>query len=336
MIPHAFPKQLVLIIVVAGFGPATSLPQEQNVAAQSTNSPGGPDSVAPLPKITQIDAAVLSREQLEAEVRRRDGQDRKWEWKIPIKFYGRVVDENGHPIGAADVRMQWTNFSANGTENRQMQSDAQGLFSIDNVTGKRLVVRVSKPGYYASDSRNRFSFEYANPFEEIFHRPDPNRPVFFFLRRQNPAADVISKSVEVVLPGDGTGPRLHLESGKVAATGEVQIQAWKPWPPRPMSPPYNWKVILSIAGGGFVETHEDFAFEAPEAGYEETYMIDMNPALLTEWRVSAEHSLYFTFGEPKKYGRMSLRTDGGSRYIFLDYVINQSGSRNLESAETHR
>jgi hypothetical protein len=58
----------------------------------------------------------------------------------------------------------------------------------------------------------------------------------------------------------------------------------------------------------------------------------MSPTLGRLWKVSAERSLYFVFGEPKKYGHMSLRTDGGSRYIFLNYVINQSGRRDLEPA----
>jgi hypothetical protein len=285
-----------------------------------------------MPSNLQIDAGSASQEDLRSEVRRRDRQDSQWEWKIPITFYGKVVDENMQPIAAAQVTFQWTNLSAKGTQSQQAQSDPQGLFSIDNVTGKRLVVRVSKTGYYASDSRNRFSFEYANPFEEIFHKPDPNTPVLFYLRKQKPAADVTSKSVEVLLSGDGSPLKLDLLSGRISDSGQVQVQAWKPWPPRPMEPAYEWKVVLAIPGGGFVETREDFAFAAPETGYEGPYVIDMSPALGSSWKVSAERSLYFVFGEPKKYGHMSLRTDGGSRYIFLDYVINQSGGRDLEPA----
>jgi hypothetical protein len=50
------------------------------------------------------------------------------------------------------------------------------------------------------------------------------------------------------------------------------------------------------------------------------------------WSVSAEKTLYFAFGEAKKYGRLHFRTDGASRYIFIDYVFNPSGSKNLEEA----
>jgi hypothetical protein len=140
----------------------------------------------------------------------------------------------------------------------------------------------------------------------------------------------------MVLSGDGTPLKLDLLNGNISAEGQLEVQAWKPWPPRPMEPPYEWKIVLAMQGGGFVETREDFAFEAPETGYEDPYVIDMSPTLGSLWKVSAERSLYFVFGEPRKYGRMSLRTDGGSRYIFLDYVINQSGLRDVESVEKRK
>ena len=44
--------------------------------------------------------------------------------------------------------------------------------------------------------------------------------------------------------------------------------------------------------------------------------------------------LRIEYGNPKKYGRLNLRTDGNSRYVFIDYVLNPSGSRNLEEAST--
>ncbi|PYI91948.1 MAG: hypothetical protein DME97_12205 [Verrucomicrobia bacterium] len=330
---------LVMVVTAWVFRPKLSTRSEhtENAEHAATDSTvlASPSSGTESPN-SQIDPGSLNREELRVEVRRRDARDSKWEWKIPIKFYGKVVDETGQPIPGADVHFQWTDLSAKGTTDRQARSDAQGLFSLDNVSGKRLIARVNKPGYYASDSRNHFSFEYANPFEEIFQRANIHAPVLFYLRKQNPTADVISKSVEMVLPGDGTGTTVELLSGKISATGQLQVQAWKPWPPRPMSPAYKWKVMFVIPAGGFIETHEDFAFKAPEAGYQETYEIDMNPTLSSQWQVSAERSMYFTFGEPRKYGRLSLRTDGNSRYIFLDYVFNQSGSRNLEPASKTR
>lgn len=284
----------------------------------------------------QIDVAAISREQAAAEVSRRDAHDSKWEWKIPLNFYGKAIDENGQSVSGADVRFQWTNLSPKGTAERETKTDEQGLFSLDNVEGKRLVVRVTKPGYYSSDSRNQLSFEYANPFEEIYHQPSRDRPVLFRLRKQGSTADLQEKLIEIALPGDGSSTKVELETGKTGPDGELEVRAWKPWPPRPMSPPYDWKVTFNLVAGGFVETRGDFAFEAPEAGYEEKYTIEMIAASGAQWKVSAERTLYFAFGEPKRYGRLNVRTDGNSRYVFLDYVINPSGSRNLESDRSPR
>jgi hypothetical protein len=283
-------------------------------------------------KQPQIDAASSSQEQMAAEVKKRDLADQKWEWRVPIRFYGEAVDEDQQPVANADVHFQWTNLSAKGTTDANVKTDGQGKFSLENVEGKRLLVRVSKPGYYSSDLRNRLSYEYANPFEEGFHQPNIDKPVLFHLRKQGSPGDLIKKSAEIVLPGDGSAARIRLETGKVEANGELKVEAWKPWPPRPMSPAYDWKVALTIPTGGFIDAIEEFPFEAPQVGYEQTYIVDMPANAEASWKVSAERTLYFAFGEPKKYGRISLRTDGNSRYVFIDYVINRSGGRNLEDA----
>jgi hypothetical protein len=281
--------------------------------------------------IRQIDASRLSLDEIRTEVKRREALDRTWEWKVPIKFVGKVVDENDQPVSRAEIKFQWTNLSTKGTGNAEATSDDRGFFSVDGIEGKRLVIRVSKPGYYASDPRNRWSFEYANPFEEIFYIPKPEHPVIFYLRRQAPSADVASRSIEVMLAGDGTKTEVQVETGQIGNGGELLLQAWKPWPPRPMSPPYDWKVKLIIESGGFVDAPDQFAFAAPEIGYAPEYTIDMRANLASQWRVSVERTLYFVFGNPRKYGRLSLRTDGNSRYIFVDYVINREGGRNLEA-----
>jgi hypothetical protein len=274
----------------------------------------------------------LSKEEIAAEVRRRDAEDSKWEWKVPIRFFGRTVDETLSPVAGVNVHFQWTDLSTHGTTVLESTSDERGLFSLDNVQGKRLLVRINKEGYYTSDEQNRLSFEFANPFEEIYYQPTQDNPVLFHLRKRGTGQPLIAKSIEVILPGDGSSTKVNLATGKVSSGGQLQVQAWKPWPPRPMSPHYDWKVVFSIPNGGFVEAHEEFAFEAPETVYNEPFEVNMPASAGDAWRVSAEKTLYFAFGEPKKYGRLNFRTDGNSRYVFLEYVLNPSGSRNLEEA----
>jgi hypothetical protein len=279
-------------------------------------------------KHPQIDIGTLSKEEVSAEVRRRDLEDSKWEWKIPIRFFGRVVDENLTPIPGATIHFQWTDLSSHGTSDVGTSSDENGFFSLNDVEGKRLLVRVIKEGYYSSQ-QNRLSFEFANPFEETYHQPVQDKPVLFHLQKKGEGEGLVKKSVEILLPGDGSSAKVDFNTGKISSGGQLEVRASKPWPPRPMSPRYDWEVALAIGDGGFVEAREEFAFEPPETGYQNSFVVSM-PAMAADWNVSANKTLYFVFGEPKKYGRLNFRTDGNSRYVFIDYVLNPSGSRNLE------
>jgi hypothetical protein len=158
--------------------------------------------------------------------------------------------------------------------------------------------------------------------------------VLFHLRKKGAGVQLIKKSVEVMLPSDGSGASIDLTTGKLSQGGQMEIRAWKPWPPRPLSPHYDWKVLFTISDGGFIEAPTEFAFEAPEAIYSQPFEVNMSAKAGDAWRVSAEKTLYFAFGQPRKYGRLHFRTDGASRYVFLDYVFNPSGSNNLEEAST--
>jgi hypothetical protein len=327
---------LAIMAVVTGAWLITSASRRKPVnqptsgAARALPTTFGPSASPPGLLNAQVDVGSLSRSEVEAEVKRRDAQDSKWEWKMPIQFYGKVIDDNSEPVPGARVHFQWTDLSGNGTSDADTITDQQGLFHLNDAQGKRLLVHVSKPGYYPSAARNRRSFEFANPFEEIYYQPKATTPVLFHLREQRPVAELIRRSAEVVLPGDGSAAKICLETGLTASDGQLEVKAWKPWPPRPMSPPYDWKVKLTIADGGFVESAEEFPFNAPDARYTPSFEIDMLASATDKWKVSGERTLYFSYGAPVKYGHLSLRTDGNSRYIFIDYVLNPSGSRNLE------
>jgi hypothetical protein len=305
----------------SGIGREERLP----LAAEPSNQTAAKDW-----KYPQIERHNHTTQELAAEIRRRDQEDSKWEWKVPIRFVGQVVDENLTPVGDAKVDLQWTDLSSQGTSHAHASSDQNGFFSLSNVQGKRLLVRVSKDGYYPSEQQNRLSFEFANPFEENFYQGLQDKPVLFHLHTKGTAAKLVKKSVEVVLPGGDSSARIELMTGKVSSSGQLEVQASKPWPPRPMSPRYDWEVTLSIPDGGLVETSKEFAFRAPEIGYSPTFHLNM-AATVPSWGVSVEKTLYFRYGTPAKYGRLSFRTSGNSRYIFVDYLLNPTpGDRNLE------
>src|SRR5436190_22743785 len=70
----------------------------------------------------------------EREAKRRI--DPEYEWKTPINFFGRVVDENEQPVREATVVGQWSDLSPNGATVETRLTDNQGLFSIIGKTGR--------------------------------------------------------------------------------------------------------------------------------------------------------------------------------------------------------
>ena len=132
--------------------------------------------------------------------------DPKFEWKMPIAFYGLVVDESERPVPGAIVKLQWNDLSQAGTSYAEALTAAEGRFSLENVTGKMLEVRVSKEGYEALDYVK--AFEYAAFFEKHFYTPDPDAPIVFKLRKRMDAEPLIVRQTLYGFKVDGTPHRL--------------------------------------------------------------------------------------------------------------------------------
>ncbi|MDE3100300.1 MAG: carboxypeptidase regulatory-like domain-containing protein [Verrucomicrobiota bacterium] len=151
--------------------------------------------------------------------------DPQWDWKQPINFWGRVLDESNNPVTGASVHFMWNDLSATGTSEADTESDRNGFFSLTGKKGKRLYVTVAKNGYYtSSDSRGR-AFEYANPFDGRF-TPDPNNPVIFHLRKEGVGAELVVGSEFLGSRIDGTLSYVDLTTGKnsLAPPGDLTVR----------------------------------------------------------------------------------------------------------------
>lgn len=321
-------------------------PQPAEVDAESIREQeGNPrDNSAEFPSPTNSatgDDSAVAREKIFLEsadpeyARRRFEQskvDPQFDWKQPINFYGRVLDDDAQPVANAAVSFSWNSLSESGTSRATTESDEQGLFSLNGASGKRLYVEVSKTGYYVSGT-NRIAFEYANPFDGLF-RPDPNRPVLFHLRKKGEGIDLITSQYGVVphfavpMPLDVAAIRVDLLEREVVASGFLELSQNKP-PYAEWKQADSWSFRMEIREGGFVEHSEEFPFEAPEEGYQPIleFHFEKNAG---RWATRISRDYYFKFGSPAKYGRLQLRTsimDQGAR---LTYAINPTGSRNLE------
>jgi len=246
---------------------------------------------------------------------------------VPITFHGKVVDEKGNPVDGATVILSVTDQSEDGTTPYRVKSGKGGLFSLTGVKGGGISVRFFKEGYYTP--RKGGSYFYSHGPEK--HIPDLKNPVIFILRKMGEVVDLVRKHEVVDLPRDGTPVRFNFLKGKVSSDGELEVRAWKP--PREETRRrklYDWKVVISIPGGGFKEYDanvDEFPFLAPEEGYAQTIEINMPASLGDKWKQSVEKHFYFEFGNPKKYARGRFSTGGGG--FAIECYTNPGGSRNL-------
>jgi len=254
---------------------------------------------------------------------------RDFSW--PISFYGKVVDQNTNPIVKADVLFMWNDTSPTGTSKTGTFSDKNGLFSLEGAKGRGMSVYVSKPGYYTLKDQ-AISFDYEQDFGSQ-HRPDPNNPVIFRLRKKGPGVDLITSQygvapeLKVTAPRNGVPVLVDLMERKVGSIGQLKISQNKPEYLQAKQAT-EWSFRMEIPDGGFVEQNDEFPFEAPASGYQP--IVDFHfKAGETNWTRSLTKNYYITFGQPPRFGRLSMETSIGLG-VTLHYAVNPDGSRNLE------
>jgi hypothetical protein len=248
-------------------------------------------------------------------------------WKMPITFYGVVIDQNTNPVPDAQIHFAWTDLSPTRRSETNTQSDANGLFGLSGVTGRGLEVRVSKAGYYAS-RRGTTAFDYGDNYQ-----PDGN-PVLFLLHKHGTGADLITSRYGVTpdfpvsAPRDGTPVLVDLLHRKFGAEGQLEIKQVKP-EYLDAKKATAWRFRMEIKDGGLLEHNDEFPFEAPQNGYQPVVDFDFKLGA-TNWTTMLSRHYYIAFGQPRRYGWLKVETRIGSGGATLEYAINPDGSRYLE------
>jgi len=254
--------------------------------------------------------------------------DKNWEWKTPIEFYGKVIDERDQPVSDAKIHFVWNDTSAAGSSEADTISDGAGLFSLTGVRGKILGVKLEKSGYYTSQKQNRFDFEYAAFWDANYYQPDSKNPVIFRLLKKGQAEPLIVKEIRMPLPRNGTIGGVNLLNGSISSSGQFRVQAWSMQINR--QDRFDWRVVMTVPEGGLQEFTEEFAFTAPLEGYQPITEINMPLSLGDNWKRSVGKNYYIAFGQPRKYGKLHIEVKGDGENVFINYWLNPSGSQNLE------
>jgi hypothetical protein len=314
-------------------GPSSGSPPAPPVyvldrAPQEVSHPESPKAVPSSPASSNgpVDSGLRGFPRVQDSVFYKD-------WQIPIRFYGKVVDERENPVPEANVHFSWTDTSPGGRSQTNIRSDTNGLFALSGVTGRGLLVDVSKTGYYSS-RRDKTDFDYSPNFSLDPHHPDPNSPVVFHLRRRGPGTALItsqygvSPELEVRAPRNGTTVHVDLLERKVGSYGQLDISQTQPEYLEAKNAT-AWSFRMAIPAGGFIEQNDEFPFEAPESGYEPVVAFQFNKGE-TNWASTLKKSYYIAFGQPLRYGWLTVETAMGWGGARLHYAINPEGSRSLE------
>ena len=252
------------------------------------------------------------------------------EWRTPIEFYGRAVDENTNPVARAYVNFDCNDLSPSGTSYYHTETDTNGLFSITGIKGKLLAVKVHKEGYYSCLPFGA-NFFYSGENENFV--PHADVPVVFHLRKKSEGVPLVSLKQNYRVPRDGTPLEIDLTTGKatIRGGGDLVVQCWTEDEGQPSGAKYDWHCRVTPSGG-FVATEEQFPFTAPDQGYAPAAEVQM-PADRPDWKSDVALKFYYRLADGR-YGRMTFSMiAGGQHFCMVDSFLNPSGSRNLEPME---
>jgi hypothetical protein len=241
-------------------------------------------------------------------------------------FYGRVLDEEGRPVGGAQVAYEGNAIDPTLTVESHFRGDvysvANGMFRIGNLRGREITFQLSHPDYYGS-AKNPGGVSYAGD-------RNPNVPdslekawVFRMYKKRTPVALVNSSN-----GGHGRmdGSPLSINLGKY---GQVEAEGNWSKPEQWDGKPFDWQVRLSVSNGEIIKCTDELSFEAPTDGYTPSVTIAMSKDDKA-WNTDIRQSYYIKSGNV--FGRIDVSISTyHDLYLNLHYTINPTGSTNLEN-----
>lgn len=266
--------------------------------------------------------------------------DRSFEWRTPIEFFGKVIDEQNRPVVGAEIEISWNGtsekYGGDGVGHKTITSAANGLFEIKEIEGKGMTVRVHKDGYYSRGTWNGGSFEYAGFWAKEFIEPDRSKPVIFQLVKRPLAEPTYRIGSRIFLEPPALETHLDLLSPTAQSTAPADLHVRITRPPgASYEKPFDWSVTIEGRNGAeIVETTDEFMLQAPADGYQPKLVRDYkNPTGNARQKVrfyvrSKSRKLYAAVDfEMAAYRRMNGSEPAS---IVISATVNPNDSPNVE------
>ena len=259
----------------------------------------------------------------------------------PIRFYGKVIDQDENPIlgvkvtlGVRNTKEPIAGLVGDVFDYPVVTTDAQGLFSITDAKGALLTIKsLEKPGYEASIKTVNKSYWYWRDPSQVF-TPNPDAPEVFRMWKKQGAEKLVRKGISAPLRYDGIPSSFDLLNGRAANNGDLRVMLVRN--PQQIiygQRNYEWTLTLESLDGGLIESEDEQMYFAPAEGYQTRLVIHM-PADAAEWVDEKSFNLYVKLHNGKQYGRAELKVLVGSERattpFYITSFVNPTGSRNLE------
>lgn len=271
-------------------------------------------------------------------------------YKTPIEFYGKVIDQHGEPIGGASIKILPVN-NAFGTSDSssdfEIASDANGLFSVNNLKALSIGIQVTKVGYLSlghgdiDKPASSRSIDYGLSDSKGERFKDPNKPTLFTLHKIGSVEPMVYiKEKRWRLAVDGTLRKIALDTEKGIGSHQIEFRFLSGWNQIPSGKRYgkryDWSLEAYIPGGGFLKNDSDYNSEAPKDGYLETIKFEYYAAMPQEMWKRLRHGRYFVKFADGIHGRIRFNIDGASDdgpLSMTSWMNLKPGSRNLASPD---
>ncbi len=296
---------------------STAVSNQKNPSKDTATAAASPRST---PNTTDdVDAIAEAAERAE---RLRDRQTRMEradrEYNTPITFYGVVRDLDERSV--ADATVSYTSVEGSFAGTRQIQSSADGRFTISGVRGKYLDVQVVHPDYYELQDSRR-SFNYAGTENGSLHIPDPAKPEIFRLRKKGETAELIHQEDRVLFNKDESSRSFSFydHTRRRDQPEYIILQGVETAERDKQGKPIR-RLEMVVPEGGIQQRTDPFAFTASSDGYQPK-MYFMRP----EFGGKLDYFVKFNNGN---YARFTIIGSAGD--YLIDSYFNPDQSPNLE------
>ena len=107
-----------------------------------------------------------------------------------INFYGKVQNQYGQPVEAAEVVFNLHYFSLTepyfeGSKKIATHTNAAGMFVLESLKGNGLyLAEIESPGHLFNRPIDKWAFHYSATYGDKKFIPDPQNPIIFILHKK--------------------------------------------------------------------------------------------------------------------------------------------------------